>query len=150
MCYWRKTISQVLYSLHFTIYRCTWIYSEFITVGKLENWHLSILCWTCCIKLHVISSLPSTEDSSIVLNVSQCFCFCDSLPLHNNQSFPVLFLCFCSSPASGAIRGSALHSEPGLRVWTEAGGPGPCGGSAAGPVGAVYPPPWGTVTAQRK
>lgn len=67
----------------------------------------------------------------------------------NNQSFP-LCAYFCFSPPSGATRGNVLRLVPGLRVWMEAGGHGPFGGSAAGPVGAVYPPPWGTVTAQRK
>ena len=60
--------------------------------------------------------------------------------LHHNQRVLLSVSLLLPRP-SGATRGSAWRSVPGLRVWTEAGGPGPCGGSAAGPVGAVCPPP---------
>lgn len=63
------------------------------------------------------------------------------------KAVPLSHLCVSFS---GATRGSVLPSVPGLRAWTEAGGPGPCGGRAAGPVVVVCHPPGGTVTAQRK
>lgn len=51
---------------------------------------------------------------------------------------PIIRLWLCSS---GATSGCAWPTEPVRRVWTAAGGSGPPGGSAAGPVGAESPLP---------
>lgn len=94
--------------------------------------HINPQCWTS-VKLNILRC-----------TTLMCLKWVDHIQYYNQMS-----VC-ASAPVSGATRGSVLRLVPGLRVWTEAGGPGRCGGSAAGPVGAVYPPPWGTVTAQRK
>lgn len=98
-------------------------------VGKVtEVFRAVICCMLLCFCLNC--STPNIKASP----------FCKGI-FSSVALFLFFFLCLHFSLASGAIRGSASRSVPGLREWTEAGGPGPHGGSAAGPVGAVYPPP---------